>query len=114
MFFYQSLLGALFLLTTLSSSSPLELPVNVTRSHANALTFRLIIANAVRDIQAVNPGAQLNRIECTSIRGPLRTPIGLVDVRLYFANPSSVPGEQAILLESRRRALAWGQWAQPR
>ncbi|KAI4281379.1 MAG: hypothetical protein L6R38_003740 [Xanthoria sp. 2 TBL-2021] len=103
----------LFLLVSISVSSPATLPINAADPIANAITFRLLIARAVGGIQAAYPGAQLNRIECTSTRGPLRTPPGLVDVRLFFANPSPVPGRRAILLSSRPRALEWGQWARP-
>ena len=112
MFSYPSLITTVLLLS-ISLSSSLTLPINAADPNANAITFRLHIARAVGVIQAAHPGAQLNRIECTSTRGPLRTPLGLVDVRLFFANPSPVLGRQAILLSSRPRALEWGQWARP-
>lgn len=113
MFSYPSLVTTVLLLVSISLSSPLTLPVNDPNPNGNDITFRLHIARAVGVIQAAHPGAQLNRIECTSTLGPLRTPLGLVDVRLFFANPSPVPGRQAILLSSRPRALEWGQWARP-
>lgn len=113
MYPYRSLIITFLLLFSLSVSSPITLPINAADPIANAITFRLHIARAVGGIQAAYPGAQLNRIECTSTRGPLRTPLGLVDVRLFFANTSPVPDRRAILLSSRPRALEWGQWARP-
>ncbi|KAI4222543.1 MAG: hypothetical protein LQ349_007613 [Xanthoria aureola] len=113
MFSYPSLITTVLLLVSISLSSSLTLPINAADPNANAITFRLHIARAVGVIQAAHPGAQLNRIECTSTHGPLRTPLGLVDVRLFFANPSPVLGRQAIFLSSRPRALEWGQWSRP-
>ncbi|KAI4231886.1 MAG: hypothetical protein L6R40_007600 [Gallowayella cf. fulva] len=113
MFPYPSLVITFLFLVAISASSPLALPVDVTDPHANAVTFRLTVARAVRVIQAAWPGAQLNRIECTSTHGPIRTALGLIDVRLFFANPAGIPGRQAIVLTSRPNALAWGQWSTP-
>lgn len=106
----------LLLLLTIpfSLSNPVALPANNLQNlRANPLTFRQIIAQAVHMIQEANPSAQLNRIELTSVHGPIHNPLQLIDIRLFFANPSPTPGEQAILLASRPRALAWGQWEQP-
>ncbi|KAL8644117.1 MAG: hypothetical protein Q9226_007926, partial [Calogaya cf. arnoldii] len=113
MFFSQSLMTVFLLFITTWLSTPLALPAIPIHPSTNEITFRQHIAHAVRGIQAAYPGAQLNRIECTSTRGPLRDPLGLVDIRLFFANPSPDPTRQAILLSSQPRALEWGRWARP-
>ncbi|KAL8893998.1 MAG: hypothetical protein Q9192_004720 [Flavoplaca navasiana] len=109
----QSSIIVFFLSAILALSKPVSPPSKTSYPTLNDLTFRQQVARAVGSIQAAYPGAQLHRIECTSTRGPLRTPLGLVDVRLFFANPSRRPGRQAILLSSRSGALAWGQWGRP-
>ncbi|KAL8837386.1 MAG: hypothetical protein Q9176_005691 [Flavoplaca citrina] len=109
----HSFIIASFLFAILAFSNPLSPPSSASYPALNELTFRHQVARAVSSIQAAYPGAQLHRIECTSTRGPLRTPLGLVDVRLFFANPSRTPGRQAILLSSQPGALAWGQWGRP-
>ncbi|KAL8777053.1 MAG: hypothetical protein Q9213_008025 [Squamulea squamosa] len=80
--------------------------------NAHPENFRLTIAAAVRSVQVQYPHAQLNRIEATSISGPLHNPRGLTDLRLFFADPSSL-FSPAILLKSKPHATAWGQWDAP-
>ncbi|KAL9634162.1 MAG: hypothetical protein Q9204_003105 [Flavoplaca sp. TL-2023a] len=109
----QSLIVAFLLFAILALSNPHSPPSRASYPTLNGLTFRQQVARAVGSIQAAYPGAQLHRIESTSTRGPLRTPLGLVDVRLFFANPSRRPDRQAILLSSRPGALGWGQWSRP-
>ena len=109
----QSFIIASFLFAILAFSNPLSPPSRASYPALNELTFRQQVARALGSIQAAYPGAELHRIECTSTRGPLRTPLGLVDVRLFFANPSRRPDRRAILLSSQSGALAWGQWDRP-
>ncbi|KAL9594266.1 MAG: hypothetical protein Q9219_007129 [cf. Caloplaca sp. 3 TL-2023] len=73
-------------------------------------TFRLILAAAVRRVRRDYPIARLHRIECTSPRGPIRDPRRMTDIRLFFALPGSAHFP-ALMLPSKPRASAWGQWA---
>ncbi|KAL8940272.1 MAG: hypothetical protein Q9211_002356 [Gyalolechia sp. 1 TL-2023] len=102
-------ISGLALLATDQSTTP----ASQTKPHPNAATFRITVARAVQRIQRSWPGASLHRIELKSRTGPIRNPLLLVDVRLFFALPAGNLHPPSLLLASQTDATEWGQWSPP-